>query len=1044
MASEELGFNFKTAGVDVKTIDDDFRTKLAEWYVKAVESLYKHDEKTIFYNADRELDKAPTLWDSYNTALDGPYDPSVLNSRYNKIYTTEEKISAEELLAMFKDKSVLDVALEDYTAYLAAKAEVDAGLNSAPSAPEDGEKSDGAEEESADAAAQAAEAAKAAAERLQEAEAAAAAAAQAAGAAATSTAADLKEQCFLLAYLHDIIQEKKAYINTAEEKPIPYYNGAGNACLMAHYEEFGFMNMLTQYPTQKDLFHLTTAELSNLQPKIQLFKISSAEGSADEVTIPIKFDTYLGSTRTTAKGTAEAIFQNKAKRGYGAGLQQFSFTYEGSNPFAVKKSITAKLTIYANTFDELSEPRGGYSYLDLALKTGGRRQRERLSKMDPKGGSREAENLAKLDFRLKAIVGWELPPDKTGMLSAKTRDALNNSFVTLNLVPTIHNFDFDEMGRVKFEINYFAFVEDFYNRPVFSIFSNSEVMKSVIHRKLKYATFEKECSAADLADARKADKEQIIKDKRAALNWVFNEINKRSKMRYITIPQAMIATVAKEGPYADPKQIFTKENDISTVQGSLSSALAEDVKEGVSESTGGTVPGHDTNPRFTKQIKGEDGNHPVIFFFVDDLLDVILNGLSQSLDSMATKVIPEIKSSDSKLNSEIVQEQINGYKRLATAFKRLRVLLGPVEIINPKDPSDSRFVNLGDIPISLKYFMQFLTEKTLQKDQVYYALPSFLNDFFNIFLRTFLNDGTCFNSTPGIAQRVRLNQATVTDYKRHKGDIDTMSRSLIAASKKNKFIRYYDMNRFKRKGEPVLNISGFRQSVPHATDIENDYLVYYASRAQPVRDMIGSEKEDAKVGIFHYAIGRDRGIIKNIQLTRTDVPGLKEVRAEQQGFDGLEQLREVYNADISCFANVTAYPGTYIYVDPLGFAPSMQSNIGATRSAGKEGDQFDIDNLTDYGIGGYYMIIRSTHTFGPGQADTSIDARWVQEVEKRLSENAGEKDVDASSSKPKKCTVGENSVREERATAPPELDYTPTEDDADTPDIDESIESDRP
>ena len=1038
MANEEAGFNFKTAGVTADKVDADFRKKLADWYVKAVESLYQHDEDTIWYNAEREFDKPPTLWNSYNMSMEGPYENAALNGRYNKVLGASD-LSNEDLLAMFKDKSVLDVAVEDYAAYLAKKAETDDRLN-APAAPADGDGSDGKEEEEKDAAAEAAAAAKAAAERLKAAEASAAAAAQAASASSATAIADLKEQCFLLAFIHDLIAEKKNYINTTEEKPIPYYAGAGNACLMVHSEEFGFINMLTQYPSQKNLFNMTTAEISNLQPEIQLYKITSAEGSPDEQVIPIKFDSYLGSTRTA--GLTD-IFSNKKKRGYGAGLQDFSFTYEGSNPFAVKKSITARLVIYANTFDELSEPRGGYSYLDLALKTGGRRQRERLSKMDPKGGSREAENLAKLDFRLKAIVGWKVPPEMTGTLSSGTRDAIEESFVTLNLVPTIHNFDFDEMGRVKFEINYFAFVEDFYNRPVFSIFSSPTVMKNVAHRKLKYASIEKECSAQDLADARKADKEDIIKDKRIALNWLIDGLNKRSKVRYITIPKAMLATVASEGPYANKDQIFTKENDISTVQGSQAEALKKDVEESVDGATGADVPTHKDNPRFTKQIKGKDGNQPIIFFFVDDLLDTILDGISQTLDGMHSKWLPELKGSDSKLDSALVNEQINGYKRLADSFRKFRVLLGPVEIINPKDPSDSRFVNLGDLPISLKYFMQFLTEKTLQKDQVYYPLPSFLNDFFNIFVRTFLNDGTCFNSTPGIAQRVRINQATLTDYKTIDGDLDTISLKLARAKQKNKFKRYYDLNRDKPKGQPVLNISGFRSGKAHNAKIENDYLVYYASRAQPVRNMVGDEAEDSKAGVFHYAIGRDRGIIKNIQLTRTDIPGLKEVRAEQQGFDGLEQLREVYNADISCFANVTAYPGTYIYVDPLGFAPNMQSDIASTRAGGTPGDQFDAANLTDYGIGGYYMIIRSTHSFGPGRADTSIDARWVQEVDFERGDDGGDSDVDEEGSRPKKCTVGDSSNRSAAAAANPDVNVggadadADADVDADLPDVDD-------
>ena len=69
----------------------------------------------------------------------------------------------------------------------------------------------------------------------------------------------------------------------------------------------------------------------------------------------------------------------------------------------------------------------------------------------------------------------------------------------------------------------------------------------------------------------------------------------------------MVAEVAKNGPYADPKQIFTANNDISTVQGDLAASLSKDLKEGVDENSGATVPGTGkANPRFTKQIQGKE------------------------------------------------------------------------------------------------------------------------------------------------------------------------------------------------------------------------------------------------------------------------------------------------------------------------------------------------------------------------------------------------------------------------------------------------------
>ena len=40
----------------------------------------------------------------------------------------------------------------------------------------------------------------------------------------------------------------------------------------------------------------------------------------------------------------------------------------------------------------------------------------------------------------------------------------------------------------------------------------------------------------------------------------------------------------------------------------------------------------------------------------------------------------------------------------------------------------------------------------------------------------------------------------------------------------------------------------------------------------------------------------------------------------------------------------------------------------------------DVD-LTDLGIGGYHMIIESTHEFSAGVMDSSFRAKWVQSIE---------------------------------------------------------------
>jgi len=182
----------------------------------------------------------------------------------------------------------------------------------------------------------------------------------------------------------------------------------------------------------------------------------------------------------------------------------------------------------------------------------------------------------------------------------------------------------------------------------------------------------------------------------------------------------------------------------------------------------------------------------------------------------------------------------------------------------------------------------------------------------------------------------------------------------------------------------ILNVMGVRDMPINTRNpaLEYNYLIYYAGRTQPFELMQGDRVEDAKSGIFHYMIGKPDGLVKTIKLTKTDSPGLKEVRFEQEGYDGLSQLRETYDATIECYGSPNIVPGTYIYIDPRGFAPKDKKNEGKYKFKDRNNKWVVIDRflLTRYGIGGYYMVIKTENHLGPGTFNTTITAKWVAEI----------------------------------------------------------------
>ena len=925
--------------------------------------------------------------------------------------------------------------------------------------------------------------------------------------------ASFREQCFLLSKIFPLVTYKKDTLDKLQGKRLPYVHGnefyenkgahgkfvfqtpyPGNACLQVDGSSFGFMNLMTTDPAIFPFFQAHHSQLSMLQPMMRFFKVTEkiVDGEEKLSEKEINFDAF--ERNFPLPFSPQQMFLSSTQRGLGAGVKSFNFTYDGSNPFAAKKSIKAKLVIFANSFDELMKCRGncksadasqGYRYIDLALKTGGPRIGQ--TKGSTSGcGQTETDPLAcaptnsglpddyqqqntttnedpldKLNFRLKAVVGYAPPPNlSTDYGSGKTslsrltadfefygienrgngignlaaafqgtsateqynsiRAAVDSSFVTLNLTPTTHDFKFDEMGRVTFTINYLAYVEDFFDQRHFNIFTNLEIAKFMLIRRMRFDKLKKVCNNEEINDLKEKEKNEVGQNKLSNLKSLTQNLFNTGRVQFYNISYDQLKTWESEGPYANMESSVNIRSSSPKAADEIAARIEQDVNIQLAGDAADTPTGPEGHTKvFTKFIM--DTNAQAIpFFYVGDLLDTILEGIDAYLSENGMQnMIDQINAPDTPAANRIAEitecdKEYEKYKlrKFADEFKRFRAVLGPVEIVNPTNVSDSQFVNLGDLPISIKYFNEWLTSKLLKKDRAVYTLPRFLNDFFNHLIRNFLNNDTCFNYN--IKQKIKLNQAAVTDYTspdtaefkaaaQFEG-MDTLTYHTFLANwrrrqggdtalyKPIKLVPLGTANiptqdgGYGGQGElmaPLLNISGPNPGDPRhvaasledvgGIDRETNYMIYYAGRTRPTELMTGNIIKDARNGIMHFNHGQDVGIVKKVELNKTSSPGLAEVRFEQDGWDGqdgLEQLRVMYDTTISTFCLPNVFPGQYLYVDPRSFSPSEGSNYGK---------KYD---LTGLGIGGYFMAYKIEHRLGVGEAETTIHAKWVASVTK--------------------------------------------------------------
>ncbi len=869
---------------------------------------------------------------------------------------------------------------------------------------------------------------------------------------------DFKEQCFLLAHIFNLAKIKERIDhglstvlppNVDGYKELPDVNDPRNRTVLVNGEPFGIVNTLTQSPSKNLFFEMTNEQISTLQPKVRLYKVVPTDSEDDtdckEKEVEIVFDAHDLQDDIT-----RMFSSNMGVRGIGVGLKSFNFSYEADNPFAIKKSISAKLVIHANTFSELLIERNNstepYSYIDLALRTG---SRDTITFSGAKSQV-HVNNLDKLNFKLKAVVGWQVPVADRGIFGPDLLNAIYDSSITLNLTPTVHMFDIDDNGRVTFTINYLAYAEDYFDNANFNIFTEPDVFQRAIEREIIInglnIQIDRDVSGG-LEEGPAAEKKkellndpsnaQKIKDeKEASLKYLMNTMI--DKMYFINFEQKDAILYGFNSPfglaaaqYPTIQDLEKKVNPVkpNTAEASSVTQQTDVAAEAVGE---GERPQNNNN-----SIIPPPSSARVTFFYAADLIDIILQNIEDSLDFAITatyNISQDIIDIVGQNTIDcLIADQVDKYKRLLENYQKLRIMLGPVEISKP-DSFDFEVRNLGDVPVSVRAFLEFLTTKMINLEKPQYYMTQFINDFFNEFIVNMLNRDICYDGRA--AQRLFLHQNAFTEYRDNATDQDTItkycndpivgagdpfnvkcpssvtsatsvslglglpgSRAATAAGFTQSSTStctkrlYLKENGAPNPGLPlpVLNVMGVRAD-PRANPglcLEYNYLFFYAGRAIPMNQMVGckqpyqkqdsngaiqfgcfnskgdkvGEVGDHQRGIWHYQIGKNRGIVKTISLSKTDSTGLAEVRYEQEGYDGLKQLRVLYDVTVKSYLDISAFPGSYIYVEPRGF------DIGAQTPDGVD--------LTQIGIGGYHMIYKTDHTISPGTAETTIHAKWV-------------------------------------------------------------------
>jgi hypothetical protein len=157
--------------------------------------------------------------------------------------------------------------------------------------------------------------------------------------------------------------------------------------------------------------------------------------------------------------------------------------------------------------------------------------------------------------------------------------------------------------------------------------------------------------------------------------------------------------------------------------------------------------------------------------------------------------------------------------------------------------------------------------------------------------------------------------------------------------------------------------------VKSPSQVVNYVIIHGASRSF-VNKNADSLEQDERDGIYHFGIGLDRGILKEINFSGNTLKYATETRVIEDGQSGLEQLFEKFDATVQLYGCPIFRNGQYLYLDPrtMGVSSDVARAIGL-------GGYYNIYNVSgELNRASYTMELKCKYQGSGLCGDDTIDA----------------------------------------------------------------------
>ncbi len=768
------------------------------------------------------------------------------------------------------------------------------------------------------------------------------------------------------AYLMYLVSNKKGAIQKSKLKPgkrekVSVYQIGGK------YEPTGVVSKIYNSKNaagnsliKNNFFNLEPYKITALVPELRFYK---AEG--DKLT-PF----YLPITSLSE----DAVSLNSPSRMGASAVKTFTVEYTGTDPFTAPKYLKANMQLYIDNLQNIfaAPPEKGYARLADLFTISMPKSRNIKGKGDATINTSEMVR----PIEVAATLGYSII--NRDIFTQEEIEEIISSNLSLRMNVYSHNINIEQNGTATIDISYTARIDNAGRDKMFSatdspgdLLARAD-LKQLTQSEKKKAGDIKKIDTKDALEKKAKKQEAKLDECRRLLEILENQ----GKIYSVKAKAIDLLTYNTLGAYKPPESTAGSLPNVTlqlggsplstTSESPFNASLGVDgLKLGSSEPPRSELLASEPKRTLLSQLSELDTSEREIFYITfADLLEAFVQKVHENLTKAMTLTQYDSSMKKNPLVRELFEregilgffdkkeeEKKNIRKVIRGALKKLetfKILLADVHYtayqgqstITEKEKVTKNRINIGDIPISLYTYQKFMYDAVMNTNRNTWVIPQFLESC--IRKGGLLDKAMAEWAQAGIATNV------ISDFPDFTSNVFSGAQLRSKVSSKQ-FISPKDINVQKSFSASSLQ------------DESDYYLIYQSPTRQLSADRSGNKSTDAKRGVYHFEVGKNRGLFKNINFSRIDVPFVQEqLMTNQVGM--YDELKMVYKADIEMVGNNLFFPGSQLFVDPgtIGFGNPRDMNSAAYR----------------LGLGGYYTVISVTTSITNGVATTNLGCMY--------------------------------------------------------------------